>query len=72
VVIFAHPFFIILLYLYYCWRSNVQDGVIFFTRPFNDKGRYSITFKFIQSKTKTKENIPCIIDEKGERNTNDN
>jgi len=30
-----------------------------------------IFWKFIQSKTKTKENIPCIIDEKGEINTDD-
>jgi hypothetical protein len=28
-----------------------------------------IFWKFIPSKTKTKENIPCIIDEKGEINT---
>ena len=38
----------------------------------NMKEDSKIVWKFIQSKTKTKENIPCIIDEKGERNTNDN
>ena len=30
-----------------------------------------IFWKFIQSKTKTKENSPCIIDEQGEINTDD-
>jgi hypothetical protein len=37
----------------------------------NMKKDSKIFGKFIQSKTKTKENIPCIIDEKGEINTND-
>jgi hypothetical protein len=37
----------------------------------NMKQDSKIFWKFIQSKTKTKENIPCIIDEKGEINTND-
>jgi hypothetical protein len=37
----------------------------------NMKKDSKIFWKFIQSKTKTKENIPCIIDEKGEINTND-
>jgi hypothetical protein len=36
----------------------------------NMKEHSKIFWKFIQSKTKTKENIPCIIDEKGEINTN--
>ena len=31
----------------------------------------NIVWKFIQSKTKTKENIPCVIDEKAEINTDD-
>jgi hypothetical protein len=37
----------------------------------NMKEDSKIFWKFIQSKTKTKENIPCIIDEKGEINTDD-
>ena len=37
----------------------------------NMKKESKMFWKFIQSKTKTKENIPCIIDEKGEINTND-
>ena len=37
----------------------------------NMKKDSKIFWKFIQSKNKTKENIPCIIDEKGEINTND-
>jgi len=37
----------------------------------NMKEDSKIVWKFIQSKTKTKQNIPCIIDEKGEINTND-
>ena len=37
----------------------------------NMKEDSKIVCKFIQSKTKTKQNIPCIIDEKGEINTND-
>ena len=35
----------------------------------NLKEDSKIFWKFIPSKTKTKENIPCIIDEKGEINT---
>jgi cytochrome b involved in lipid metabolism len=31
----------------------------------NMKKESKMFWKFIQSKTKTKENIPCIIDEKG-------
>jgi hypothetical protein len=34
----------------------------------NMKEDSKIFWKFIQPKTKTKENIPCIIDEKGEIN----
>ena len=37
----------------------------------NMKEDSKMFWKFIQSKTKTKENIPCITDEKGERNTDD-
>jgi vacuolar-type H+-ATPase subunit H len=35
----------------------------------NMKKDSNFFWKFIQSKTKTKENIPCIIDEKREINT---
>ena len=35
----------------------------------NMKEDSTIFWKFIQSKTKTKENIPCIIDAQGEINT---
>ena len=37
----------------------------------NMKEDSKIFWKFIQSKTKTKENSPCIIDEQGEINTDD-
>ena len=37
----------------------------------NMKEDSKIFWKFIQSKTKTKENSPCIIDEHGEINTDD-
>jgi hypothetical protein len=37
----------------------------------NMKGDNKIFCKYIQSKTKTKENIPCIMDENGEIHTDD-
>ena len=37
----------------------------------NMKEDSTIFWKFKQSKTKTKENSPCIIDEQGEINTDD-
>ena len=37
----------------------------------NMKGDNKIFWKYIQSKTKTKENISCIMDENGEIHTDD-